>query len=210
MFEINRAGLEGGNHSHVPRKPHPAGSGRGERREALTNSLISAQQTVPSPRCHSHRLQDVSTGELHGFFLLRGSQRRKRGQGEDTAQPRMLLCWLLPDGFPKLPTGCCCALSARHNFPCTLMRNTAVLPICLARSWQYFEVGNPIVHITGLFTPLLNLSSLEEMNSMYKHAALYINSPQAHGQQALSIALHVYVHRICVCVGKGQLFACLL
>lgn len=57
------------------------------------------------------------------------------------------------------------------------MRNTAVLPICLAWSWQYFEVGNPIVHITGVFTPLLNLSSLEEMNSIYKHAMLYINSP---------------------------------
>lgn len=87
-FEIIRAGLEGGNHSHVPRKPHPAGSGRGERREALTNSLISARQTVPSPRCHSHRLQDVSTGKLHGFFfsceVLRGER-----EGKEKTQPSL-------------------------------------------------------------------------------------------------------------------------
>jgi len=63
----------------------------------------SANRTIPTlifPQTSGCQHRGVA---WRFFFLLRGSQRRKRGKREDTAQPRMQLCWLLPDGFPKPP-----------------------------------------------------------------------------------------------------------
>lgn len=40
------------------------------------------------------------------------------------------------------------------------------------------------------------------MNSIYKHAVLYINSPQAQGQQELSFALHICVYMYMCVLGK--------
>lgn len=158
-LEIICPGMEDGHHNHLPSKPQTARDGRREGREGI---IILFLLSKPN---HSLIFPHISGCQCTFFFfsLVRGENTEESKTTQSRLEYSSDSCSQM--GSQNLPTGCCCALSARHNFPCTLMRNTAVLPICLAWSWQNLQPGNPIVPITGVFTPLLNLSSLEEMNS---------------------------------------------
>lgn len=129
-LEIICPGMGDGHHNHLPSKPQTARDGCREGREAVIILFLFSKPH------HSLIFPHISGCQCKGAALFFSPSEEESKTTQSSLEHSSDGCSQM--GSQTSQQDAVVHYQQGTTFPCPLMRNTAVLPICLAWSWQNF------------------------------------------------------------------------